>query len=502
MRKPRLIYDNDARHHLLYRYGPPLTDYLLRQPVDEILGTSVDTLFYGFISKQASPYKSSAGLYWDWSVGEREQVMWWRAGENLKQVLNNGQDPLKIVIDKAHDNGIQVLTWLYWEPPLDLNSQWKYSDHADLEVVKNRLETVEEALEKYGFDGIGLNYYVPETVFSAEVGSPSLAPNNASALTDFVIKVRSLLDSIGKNSQKDLALVAKVHPDIDQNIKVGLEIDKWLEQGLIDMVIPSEPHPNDTTQSSLLDTNPMLDNLVNKAKKNGAWIYGNVPGALYDDREYSTTIEMYRAAATNHLVSGVDGIYLSSLSWPHGPSEYQILRELGYPELYSRKPKHYFLGHSPAEITEDSPIKQLPVNLEEGVAAEINLFVGDDLEKAKLDIDVENIKLIVRILQVCPEDKLSFSFNGNPLDTKEPISKTIYGGSVSYMAKRGGLPSRITTYDLFELDIDVNHVIQGYNSVKVLLDYHHKDMTAQRVLNSVEFKINYEEPHKPIGGQM
>ena len=47
MRKPRLIYDNDARHHLLYRYGPPLTDYLLGQPVDEILGTSVDTLFYG-----------------------------------------------------------------------------------------------------------------------------------------------------------------------------------------------------------------------------------------------------------------------------------------------------------------------------------------------------------------------------------------------------------------------------------------------------------------------
>ena len=45
-------------------------------------------------------------------------------------------------------------------------------------------------------------------------------------------------------------------------------------------------------------------------------------------------------------------------------------------------------------------------------------------------------------------------------------------------------------------------VIQGYNSVKILLDYHHKDMTAQRVLNSVEFKINYEEPHKPIGGQM
>ena len=99
MKKPKLIYDNDAMHHLLYRYGPPLTDYLLRQPVDEILGTSVDTLFYGRISKQILPYKSKAGLYWDWSDGEREQVMWWRAGENLKQALNNGAN--KIIMGRS-----------------------------------------------------------------------------------------------------------------------------------------------------------------------------------------------------------------------------------------------------------------------------------------------------------------------------------------------------------------------------------------------------------------
>ena len=35
MRKPRLIYENDARHHLLYRYAPPLSVHRLRQPVDE-----------------------------------------------------------------------------------------------------------------------------------------------------------------------------------------------------------------------------------------------------------------------------------------------------------------------------------------------------------------------------------------------------------------------------------------------------------------------------------
>ncbi len=62
--------------------------------------------------------------------------------------------------------------------------------------------------------------------------------------------------------------------------------------------------------------------------------------------------------------------------------------------------------------------------------------------------------------------------------------------------------SLLTIYDLFELNIDVKNTVQGYNFWADVLDYHHKDMSVQRVLNSVEFKINYEEPHNPIGGQM
>ena len=30
MRKPKLIYYNDARHYLMYRYGPPLSKHVLQ----------------------------------------------------------------------------------------------------------------------------------------------------------------------------------------------------------------------------------------------------------------------------------------------------------------------------------------------------------------------------------------------------------------------------------------------------------------------------------------
>ena len=59
MRKPKLIYYNDARHYSLYRYDPPMSEHQLRQPVDEILGTGVDTIAFLsliHISEPTRPY--------------------------------------------------------------------------------------------------------------------------------------------------------------------------------------------------------------------------------------------------------------------------------------------------------------------------------------------------------------------------------------------------------------------------------------------------------------
>ena len=50
---------------------------------------------------------------------------------------------------------------------------------------------------------------------------------------------------------------------------------------------------------------------------------------------------MYRAAASNHVAAGSDGIYLSSLDWPHTEREYLVMRELSDPDIYARKNKHY-----------------------------------------------------------------------------------------------------------------------------------------------------------------
>ena len=103
MRKPKLIYYNDARHYSLYRYDSPMSLHQLRWLVDEILGTEVDTLVYGLASGQTFLHGSQVGLKWGQGIaGHNHGVMWWRAAENLT---------------RAHEKGRRVLCSLRMNDP-------------------------------------------------------------------------------------------------------------------------------------------------------------------------------------------------------------------------------------------------------------------------------------------------------------------------------------------------------------------------------------------------
>ena len=109
MQKPKLIYYNDSRHYLMYRYDPPLSRHVLQQPVDEILGTGVDTLFFGLASGSTFLHDSRVGKRWGEGVSDHNSgIMWWRAAKNLERALADGLDPLQVVIDRAHEKDIQM----------------------------------------------------------------------------------------------------------------------------------------------------------------------------------------------------------------------------------------------------------------------------------------------------------------------------------------------------------------------------------------------------------
>ncbi len=515
MHKPKLIHYNDARHYSIYRYDPPMSLHQWRQPVDEILGTDVDTLVYGLGSGETFLHGTQAGLKWGEGVEEHNMsMMWWRATKNLNLALEAGIDPLAVAVERAHEKGRRILGSLRMTEPTSPDDDNPYmlgrlkrehpevmigeshpdypraagcADYTREEVRAERLEVIEEVCGRYGMDGLEFDPYMG--VFF----KPSEAREKTPVLTEFMREVRRLLDRLGEARGESLCLAARVRSTEEANLALGMDVRGWLSEGLLDIVIP-------WTESFLFDQEMPVGWLVEAAAGSDTPVYPMLGRSPYDDRHHLPTIEMYRAAAANYCNMGADGLYLSDLPWPHTEREYQIFREMADPDIHIRKKKHYFPAHSEPNAEPHPSERYLPMDLEEGVPARVPFLVGDRLDDARNDGELKGVTLGVRIGHCCPEDEISFRFNNEHVTPSE--STHYYGGTVSYTAARSGLPERILTHFWFTFHLSGDQVQEGRNKVEVVLERRFTGMGGTRVLHQVELIVEYDEPRVPVGGQM
>ena len=516
MYRPRLIYYNDSRHYSFYRYDPPMSAQQIRQPVDELLGTHVDLLSYGLASGQTFLHDTQVGLRWgEQTPSHNHGVMWWRAYENSCQAIEAGNDPLQIVVDRAHGKGLRIMCSLrmndassdsdgnYYmfgklkrdQPEIMIGAQ-AAGDHPyaatcanfELEQVQQeRLDVIEEVCGRYRADGLEMDPYV--NVFFAPAKARELAP----VMTSFVRRVRTLLDRIGQQRGEKLVLATRAHAVEEVNLEAGLDVRQWLKDGLLDLVIPVLP-------GGVLDADMPIQWLVDSARATGVGVYPSLAGVPNDDRFHLAPMEMLRALATRLHKLGADGLYLHDLQWPHGEREYQILRELSDPEIYERKTKLYAASQQNDGADSRLPPRALPATLIEGHPLVVPLQVDDRLTSARADGALVSGHLGIRIIQTCPRDELRFSFNGVP--TTPTKVEHFYGGLVPYAAVRAGFQERISTHYWFYFDLSPDQLIEGDNRVEVEMTSRFTDIEDDRVVYQAELELRYDEPAVPRAGQM
>ena len=84
MAKPRIFYDHDGRHPLIYMYEPPMRKEELEAAVDELLGTPVEALSLALGDVQSLLYDSQVGKLWGRGIGKWPHLIWKRL--NSEQV--------------------------------------------------------------------------------------------------------------------------------------------------------------------------------------------------------------------------------------------------------------------------------------------------------------------------------------------------------------------------------------------------------------------------------
>ena len=161
-RKKRTIYYNDARHYYLYVFEPPMKLYEARWPVDEVAGTTVDTFIYGVERGDGLFYPSKIGMLFGADKKPFTLAAYWRAWENMQSLIARGFDPLQILIDRAHDKGMDFFASLRMASYGGMKPAFKTDEGgqglAHKEVRDHQFAVLQELAHRYNVEGIELDF--------------------------------------------------------------------------------------------------------------------------------------------------------------------------------------------------------------------------------------------------------------------------------------------------------------------------------------------------------
>ena len=512
MDRPRLIHYNDAHHFHAKRLEPPASRHLLHWPVDEVLGTGVDLLVLGLGYSDVFFHQSAVGRV----VGQGKEV-WenyidWRIMRMVEVAKDLGTDQLRAVIERGRETGLKVLPSLKLQdssrPGHERSgrlkeqrgaavcigdagrAEWCY-DYAQEAVQEDKLAIIGEVLEGYRADGLELDFCFDNFYFKQDE-----IQENAPLMTEFVAKVRALAEEIGVRQGRKIPLMARVHLREEDNLAVGLDVAAWLRAGSLDWVVGQD-------ENALVDPGIRSPWLAAVAENAGAAAYYRPPRRIYDERVGLPSIEMYRALSQTLAWQGYAGMYLGYMPWPLAEREYQILREVAYPQAHARRDKRYLLPPREGAIGEETstPERQVPQQLLEGETVALDIWVADDVESARGDGEMRPAILTLRFAFFCIEDDIEMRFNGRVLpraeaEIRDERALTIplqLAGSMAVQAPLG------FSAHWFRFRLAAEEIRRGANRVEIEVKKLEARAGFARSINGAEILLRYKDFVRPEG---
>ena len=158
MGKPKIFYYHDGRHPHIYRYEPPMHREEYLAMVDELAGTTVEVIAFCLGEGRTMLHDTRAGELMGHNVETWDHLIFRRAWQNAQYLIEAGDDPLRIVCERAHELGMQVYPTLI--------VQRGGVEHASVRCSNFRIEnqhleigaTGDVAADYLGFDGLDFKH--------------------------------------------------------------------------------------------------------------------------------------------------------------------------------------------------------------------------------------------------------------------------------------------------------------------------------------------------------
>ena len=491
MPKPRIMFYTDARHAHIYRYEPPMSKDEYFALIDELVGTSVEAVMLCLGEGRTMLHDTKVGELLGHNVDKWDHAVFRRAHQNAKRLIDEGNDPLRLLCERAHERGMLLYAHLLvqkhgvTEAPVrcsdfrfnnqhleigaagDVDPSFPAFDGLDFkhkEVREERFAIVEEVLTEYPVDGFELQLAQLPYFFH-----PKKVDAGRKTMTDWVGRVHEAV----KRSGPERELVIQVSLSMEECHAVGLDPEQWIRDGIVDVLVGAgDP------MGQMTDFRPLLE--VTKGTETR--VIAPIGNGVGSDRLGGATLSVIRGTATNYWAQGVDGLYLGGWhgDWPYADAFYGKLRELPYPDIMAAKDKFYWVPTSEHEST------PLPTKMELNKPAAVKFTITDDLPRWGKADRVHEVLLRIRVLGHTELDRLSFKLNGKelPEDTHRRINE-LYKQRVPHDRIMGGY------WHIFRLGPE-HWPVTGENTLEATLLERDPDLVERFcTLRDVELEIKY-----------
>ena len=391
-----------------------------------------------------------------------------RIAENVRHLIETEGGPLTVLIELCREAGIEFF------PRVRMNSHYGYEldsvgygrfrrEHPECLIgrpgedipaggidwavrtgldfsfpaVRDHIYSITtELFERFDIDGVEMDFNRHPTFFRREEQT-----QNGYLMTDLVRRVRTRMREVEQERGRPIQLAVRVPPTLAVSQRIGLEVEKWIQEGLADIVIAG---------IGWIPFEMPIDEFVTTAEKSGhpVRIYGCIEGLrpTSDDR-------VIRAAAARFHRAGA-GVYLYNFFRLPAAWQQQMLPVLADPAALARLDKRYELDHNDRNspnrhsgaFLNALPAVQLPMVLDRTRRPpRIRIEVADDVEGARTDGALRRCVLGLLVSNFAPGDELEVSLNGHAYPANL--------GRVHYTGHGGGWPDLDTTCSVqFDLE--------------------------------------------------
>jgi len=404
-RPRRVIFNNDGNEPV-YLCKTTAPEELLSYRTTPLAGTHVDAIFY-------CTWSSGFGLFThDTKVGAVFATREGRFERNLAPaMLAAGTDPLRVMVDFGRKHGLEIFwsfrlndthdgstadygpvmfranrlkrehpEWLIGSPQQKPKfGAWSAVDFARGEIRELAFRYVEEVCRGYDVDGVEIDFFRHPVFFKRAAQAGAACDDDERALmTGLIARIRAMTEAEGLRRGRPILVAVRVPDSIEYARAIGLDLPRWLEDRLVDLlVVGGYFRLNDLASSVAL------------GRRHGVKVYPSLDESRGRDesaRKLRATTAAYRGRALEAWSAGADGVYLFNSFDPNDA----IWRELGSPAQLAAKEQVYFasvLGQGAAaggalphadfmRIPRLNPAS--PLALKPGQSAETILSIGGD----------------------------------------------------------------------------------------------------------------------------